>query len=223
MKCPHCLVDFHDDPAALPIGKDKDGYWVVVRNLCPACGKFALYLESGEPEYVMTGAGRQFHGLQQPLLSRSLIRPKGSSRPCPPEVPKKLAEDFLEACIVLPDSAKAAAALGRRCLQNLLLDAAKVKRGNLADQIQQVIDSGTLPADLTASIDYVRNIGNFAAHPIKSEKSGEILNVEPGEADWVLDVIESLFEFYFVRPATIRKRRDALDQKLQQAGKPPMK
>jgi hypothetical protein len=43
----------------------------------------------------------------------------------------------------------------------------------LADEIQQVIDSGKLPSDLAESIDAIRNLGNFAAHPMKSQHSGK--------------------------------------------------
>jgi hypothetical protein len=50
-----------------------------------------------------------------------------------------------------------------------------------------------------------------------------ILDVEPGEAEWTLDVLEELFDFYCVLPATIQKRKDAFNKKLQEAGKPPMK
>jgi hypothetical protein len=35
------------------------------------------------------------------------------------------------------------------------------------------------------SIDAVRNIGNFAAHPQKSTATGEILEVEFGESEWL--------------------------------------
>jgi hypothetical protein len=160
------------------------------------------------------------------LKKESLVLPKGSNRPsCPVEVPPQFSVDYAEACLVLPDSAKAAAALGRRCLQNLLRDHAgiKTKSGNLADEIQAVIDSGKLPSDLTESIDAIRNVGNFGAHPMKSTQSGEILDVEVGEAEWTLDVLEDLFDFYFVRPAQRQKKRDALDQKLKEAGKPAMK
>jgi len=80
-----------------------------------------------------------------------------------------------------------------------------------------------LPSYIIDVIDAIRNIGNFAAHPLKSEKTGEILPVEPVEAEWNLDVIEALFDFYFVQPAVARKKRAALDQKLKEAGKKPMK
>jgi len=189
--------------------------------LCPnpVCNKGIFYLVMGSPEVTLHG---RFSGFQQ-IQTRFLVHPKGSNRPpVPPQVPQKLAYDYVETCIVLSDSPKASAALSRRCLQNVLREVAKVKPGNLADEIQQVIDSG-IPSYLVEVIDAVRNIGNFAAHPLKSEKSGEILPVEPTEAGWNLDVLETLFDFYFVQPDVVRKKRAALDQKLKEVGKKPMK
>ena len=72
-------------------------------------------------------------------------------------------------------------------------------------------------------MDAVRHIGNFAAHPIKSTNTGEILPVESGEAEWNLDVLEGLFDFYFVAPAKLQNRKDQLNAKLKEAGKQPMK
>ena len=72
-------------------------------------------------------------------------------------------------------------------------------------------------------MDAIRNIGNFAAHPLKSEQSGLILDVEPGEAEWTLEVLEELFDFYFVRPKRIQEKRDAMNAKLAEARKPHMK
>jgi len=96
-----------------------------------------------------------------------------------------------------------------------------VKPSNLYDEIDQALPN--LPTDLAEAVDAIRNYGNFAAHPMKSTNSGEILDVEPGEAEWSLDVLEGLFDFCFVRPAMLKKKRDALNQKLGEAGKPPMK
>ncbi len=80
-----------------------------------------------------------------------------------------------------------------------------------------------IPSHIAEDLDAVRNIGNFAAHPIKSQSTGEIVAVEPGEADWNLSVLESLFDFYFVAPARSKARKDALNKKLADAGKPPLK
>jgi hypothetical protein len=47
--------------------------------------------------------------------------------------------------------------------------------------------------------------------------------VEPGEAEWIVDVLESLFDFYFTQPELLKKKRDSLNAKLKEAGKPEMK
>lgn len=220
MKCPHCRVEFHDNPEKTTIGVDADGGWILVKRDCPACKRMILQLVNGPPQYNQF---RQFTNIEK-ASKFFLVHPKGISRPpCPTEVLKEFAEDYTEACLVISDSLKASAALSRRCLQHILRETAKVKPNNLANEIQQVIDSGTLPSHLVEVIDAVRNIGNFAAHPLKSEKSGEILPVELMEAEWNLDVLEALFDFYFVQPAVVRKKRAALDKKLKEAGKKPMK
>ncbi|WP_211309814.1 DUF4145 domain-containing protein [Mucilaginibacter yixingensis] len=202
--------------------KDVHGMWYIQSYKCPNnhCLKNILYLVNGQ--YVYNHSAQKFD-LSQPVSLR-LIHPKGSMRPpVPIEVPTHISVDYSEACIVLADSTKASAALSRRCLQNLLLDAAGVSKGDLSGQIQSVIDSGKLPSHLSDDIDAIRNIGNFAAHPNKSKSTGEILEVEPNEAEWNLEVLEALFDFYYVQPAKAAIRRAALNAKLADSGKPPMK
>jgi hypothetical protein len=152
------------------------------------------------------------------------VRPKAVARvPLSTDVPEAYAADYREACNVLVDSPKASAALSRRCLQHLLREKAQVKPSDLYNEIQELLDRGSLPSHIADSVDAVRNIGNFASHPIKSRASGEIVPVEPGEAEWNLDVLESLFDFYFVGPARTQARKDALNKKLADAGKPTLK
>lgn len=220
MKCPHCRVEFHDNPETTLIGVDADGGWVLSQTECPACKRIILKLVNGSPLYNQLN---DFIGIDK-TNKVFFVRPKSSSRPpCPCEVPKEFAEDYTEACLVISDSPKASAALSRRCLQSILREVAKVKHDNLYNEIQEVLNSKALPSYITEVIDAVRNIGNFAAHPLKSEKTGEILPVEPVEAEWNLDVIEALFDFYFVQPAVVRKKKAVLDKKLKEAGKKPMK
>lgn len=151
------------------------------------------------------------------------MRPRGAARPVPPEVDEHYAADFREASTVLSDSPKASAALSRRCLQTLLRDKVGVKPGDLYNEIQQVLDTNQLPSYLADDLDAVRSIGNFAAHPVKSKSSGEIVTVEPGEAEWTLNVLEELFDFYFVKPVQAAKRRNSWNQKIGDAGKPPLR
>ena len=218
MRCLHCHVEFHPDEKLIHLGKDVDGYWAITRFDCPSCKRMNLFLVKG------TAPGGIPNGLFTKRSAAAPIRPKGSGRPpSPPEVPTRIAEDYTEACVVLVDSPKASAALSRRCLQHLLRDAAGVTAGNLADEIQQVIDGGSLPSHLVEMVDVVRTIGNFAAHPIKSQRTGQIIPVEAGEAEWNLDVLEALFDFYYVQPAVAAGKRAALNAKLKEAGKKPMK
>jgi hypothetical protein len=80
----------------------------------------------------------------------------------------------------------------------------------------------SLPGYISQNLDAVRNFGNFGAHPMFTAV-GEIVKVEPNEAEWTLDIIDDLFDFYYVKPAHAAAKRAALDAKLKQAGKPPMK
>lgn len=218
MKCPHCLTAFHDNFTTEFIGDDKTSSWMLLKRKCPECDRFILSLHE---HYERFQSGTSWSYRKQREI---LCYPKAPSRtPLSPEVPEEYASDYREACLTLVDSPKASAALSRRCLQHLLREEAKVKKGNLADEIQQMLDAGKLPSHLLDSLDAVRHIGNFAAHPIKSKASGEIIDVEPGEAEWNLDVLETLFDYFFVQPALLKKKREALNAKLKEAGKPEMK
>ena len=217
MKCPHCLENFHDRVSVHFIAEDVDGAWAIENRHCPACRKLVLNLVKADPR--RNSAGTCVSVDSEKVFLRIPIRPKGASRPpCPKEIPAHLANDYNKACLVIADSAKASAALSRRCLQTLLREAAGVKHSDLSKEIQEVLDSGKLPSDLAASIDAVRNIGNVAAHPLKDHHTGEIVDVEPGEAEWNLEVLESLFDFYYVRPALLQAKKDALNKKLADAG-----
>ncbi len=219
MKCPHCHTSFFHGGRKNYIGNDAENDWGVLHDKCPECNKIIIWIISGNRNQVDNGPGSI-----TTFPAAYLARPKMMSRePIGPEIPEDISADYYEACMVLDDSPKASAALSRRCLQHLLREHANVSPGNLADEIQQVIDSNQLPSHLAESIDAIRNLGNFAAHPIKSSNTGEILPVEPGESEWNLDVLESLFDFYFVQPAILKSKRAALNAKLVEANKPEMK
>jgi hypothetical protein len=106
-------------------------------------------------------------------------------------------------------------------LQHILWARPGIVPKELSGEIDQAINS--LPSHLSSAIDAVRVIGNFAAHHQKSTNAGEIFDVETGEADWSLEVLEGLFDFYFVQPAILKAKRDAVNKKLQDAGRPPMR
>ena len=214
MKCPHCLIAFHDNREPFQYGEDGDSSWTLIRRVCPSCMRYIFSLHQRYERYVVGGKNHYHYNKEFLCYPRSYSR-----APLSKDVPDSYAKDYSEACLILSDSPKASAALSRRCLQHLLREKANVKPGNLADEIQQVLDDGKLPPLILESLDAIRNIGNFAAHPSKSKSTGEIIEVEPGEAEWNLDVLESLLDYFFVQPAILKKKREALNAKLKEAGR----
>lgn len=217
MKCPHCQKNFHPDPKTYQLGAhgrtDRWSYdWRTVLLTCPACAAPTVFVE-----YQQDYGSTKFRGESIMAFPRT-----GTKAPAPPEVPEPIARDFNEASTVLPHSAQASAALSRRCLQHVLTDRGVSKSDNLNTAIDDALKS-SLPSHLGENLDAVRNIGNFAAHPLKSQHSGEILPVQPEEAEWNLEVLELLFDFYYVQPARAAAKRADLNAKLAEAGKKPMK
>src|SRR4051812_8956205 len=105
MRCPHCLVEYHEEQKTWTIGKDADGGWILVRMICPACERFTMLLLNG-PDPVYDHYGKIVKFGEEP--DGRMVYPKGSRRPpCPVEVPKDIADDYTEACLVLADSPKA--------------------------------------------------------------------------------------------------------------------
>ena len=210
MKCPHCLEGFFESWVVIggELNADAEGRWWFDMTTCPSCMKHVMRLRNLRED------GSDI---------RMVVRPKGIARsPLPPAVDQEFAEDYREACLVLSDSPKASAALSRRCLQNLLREKAGVTHSTLNNEIGQVLKMRVFPSYLADALDAVRVIGNFAAHAIKSKSTGVIVDVEPGEAEWSLDVIEGLFEFFFIEPATLERKKAALNDKLRQADLPTL-
>jgi Domain of unknown function (DUF4145) len=218
MKCPHCAVAIHVDIKSYSLGafpnyRDGDQIrpmgisWTATMQRCPACNDdiITVFREVGQT--------------RQKVL---VAYPQGASRPISDSVGEPFRTDFEEACKVIKFSPKASAALSRRNLQNILREKAGTKSKDLYDQIEEVIAAGKIPSNVADDLHAVRVIGNFAAHPMKSTNTGEIVEVEAGEAEWNLDVLEGLFDLYFVQPALSAKRKADLNKKLTDAGKPPL-
>lgn len=218
MQCPHCRQYYHSDgPATHTIGENHEGKWDCQVSSCPACHRVTIQVRQ---HYIL----RDESGVTHPQTRTIRVHPAGTSRPpLAPEVPAEFAADYLKACTVLPHSAEASAALSRRALQYLLEKKAGVKPNDLAKEIDELLASKTLPAHLHRIVDMIRGYGNFSTHPIPNTQTGAITEVEPGEAECLLEILEALFDWYFVQPTIWDQRKAALDKKLTDAGKPPSK
>lgn len=210
MKCPHCSVEIHSNPNMNGIVMSDGQIGFEVDNqVCPSCKKLIIELVYG-PVFDRSG----FSFIRTEKAQRIFIYPMASQRPVAIEVPKNLARDYREAATVIVNSPKASAALSRRILQAIIHEHAGIKKRNLFEEIQALIDAKTVPTHITDELDLIRHIGNWAAHPNRYETTGEIVDVEPNEAEACLDAIDGLFDFYFVQPAKSLQRRQALQQKI---------
>jgi hypothetical protein len=224
MKCPHCAINFHDDWAEFHFLKSANSQahslinglivtWGYRSTLCPNCKDLTIEIQP--------------RNNGQPTAGWRRVYPVGANRgPVPADVPKNVGLDYLEACAVLPLSAKASAALSRRCLQTML-HAHGYKDRDLAREIDLLLNETdprkALPHKLQTSIDAIRNFGNFSAHPIDDKTTLQVIDVDDHEAEWCLQITEDLFEHFYVGPAAAKAMKDSLNAKLAAAGKPPAK
>jgi hypothetical protein len=224
MKCPHCAIYFHDNwdihymdrGSGLVTSTDTGSgvYWYYRSALCPECGDVTIEIARHYGRETIGEVWRQ-------------VYPIGASRgPVSQEVPTDIAQDYIEARNVLPISSKASAALSRRCLQNML-HAHNYKAKDLAKEIDLLLNETdpkkALPHKLRETVDGIRNFGNFSAHPIDDKTTLQIIEVDPHEAEWCLQILEDMFEHFYVGPAMAKAMKAALDAKLAAAGKPHSK
>jgi hypothetical protein len=216
MDCPHCGKSFHDTwNIQHVVTIDPKLKWCANSTVCPACSNPTIQLLQLE----FPG------GNQQPVVIGQLtVYPANTFRKSTPlEVPSQIKEDYEEACRVLPISPKAAAALARRCLQAILREQGYSQR-DLAQQIDALLNepnpAKAVPTALRSTIDAVRNFGNFSAHPVNDQTTLQVIEVEHGEAEWCLDILEEMFDHYYVKPEQAKARMAALDAKLVAARNP---
>ncbi len=222
-KCPYCLLSIHfqESRKIVMMYPDQEelpgaGFDIVVGN-CPACGKVIVLYRIGQYKSFDDDAWLDI------IFHEEVIYPKHYARNIAAEVPDPFKTDFKEAAAVLSESPRASAAISRRSLQNLLREKFSIKPSNLAAEIEAFLDLPGIPSHIVDAVDAIRNIGNYAAHPIKEQHTGEIVEVEEGEAEWLLEVLEALFDFAFVQPQKLEERKKQLNEKLDRLGKPPMK
>lgn len=219
MKCPHCQIEINESFKEEYLGEyENKNKYSIYSMKCPNKDCSKLILKLANVERTSVGGTLPY---TKNVLSENIIYPLSSARtPAAPEVEPQFAEDYNEACLVLPFSPKASAALSRRCLQNIIRIKENIKKKNLMLEIDELISLNKLPSFLSDNLQTIRGFGNIAAHGMEDQVSGQILDVEPEEADFLLDILELMFDFYFVQPAKAAKIRVSLNKKLSSAGKP---
>ncbi len=196
MKCPHCQSEYTATPHSFALGEDQDGAWHVASDRCPTCDRIIVTLG--------TAAGGSY-----PVWPQFSVR----ARPAP-EVPADFAVEYHVASQVLHHSPEASAALSRRLLHRFLSTQSCAGYGGLLEQVRQLLLCDDLPAYLKQALEALVRVSKLEANPMKSQQPAALAAVEPGEAEWNLDVLETLFDFYFIQPIRLQRKLDAVEEKL---------
>lgn len=210
--CPHC-------ERAVTISSERySEEWHTLR-IDNADGRFTLssvFIVCPNPEcsrYTLTAdlfeSSKHYSAQREELGSEvqswKLI-PSSKGKTFPSYIPETIRDDYSEACQILELSPKASATLARRCLQGILRDFWGAKPGRLVDEIDQ-IHSQVDPLTWGA-IDALRKLGNIGAHMEKDINL--IVDVDPGEAGLLIDLIETLFREWYISREERKNRMGAI-------------
>ena len=203
MICPYCgigiNVDWAEDAMMIPSEQDEEdeGYGQLY-GFCPECNGYIILVQKGNEYEYSTHTHR---GYLNNVIMQEQVYPKFIyKKNLDPSVPKKYCELFREAESVLNLSPRASATLSRYLLQMILHEELKIKKKNLEEEIKELENYSNIPSTLITMLQVMRRVANFGAHPKKSTNSNEIIDVEIGEADIMLDLINELFDYLFIKP-----------------------
>jgi hypothetical protein len=202
LECPHCNAEFNLIPHVFALGEDQDGSWQVSTNRCPTCDRLIVNLCTKQ-------------GASYPVRPHECARPRLCA-----DVPADYANDYHIAARVLPHSPEASAALSRRLLHRTLAVKTAAGHGSLSDQIRQAILSSDLPPYLKQALQTLARVAKIESDAPKSEHPEILTPVEPGEPEWLLDVLQSLLDLYFVQPARMQRKQAELERLLAPASPP---
>ena len=223
--CPHCQRDQTVSSGKVDLSKIRLSVGeTIFKHVClealtigcsnPICKEFTttVTLRAGQySDYNVFKAEK--------VISIHRLRPEFSYRVQPDYIPNSIVQDFIEACRIRDLSPKASATLARRCVQGIIRDFCKVTGATLfkeIDALRKQVENGKAPSGVTVesvdAIDHVRTIGNIGAHMEKDIDL--IIDVDPNEAQALIELIELLFEEWYVA----RNMRDQKLSRIKQIG-----
>jgi hypothetical protein len=191
---------------------------------CPSCNAYAkqlwgdAYAPFGGGGYSNVG-GVTFayctHCKNESIwVGNKLIYPASTQAPPPnSDLPDDILPDYQEACNIVGDSPKGAAALLRLCIQKLCKHLGEPGK-NINSDIASLVKKGLNPT-IQKSLDVVRVIGNEAVHP------GTIdLNDNPDTAIALFNLVNIITEAMITQPKMIESLYSSLpDEKRDQIEK----
>jgi hypothetical protein len=194
MQCPHCQREYDAQPHVFALGEDPDGAWQVASARCPTCERLIVTLCTKD-------------GCSYPIRPLAATRARLSA-----DVPAEVAADYHAAAQIIYYSDEASAALSRRVLYQFLGERLDASEPGLHGRIRETLASPEVPAYLKEALRTYSRVARLTDENKKSTDPEALAPVQPGEADWLLDVLESLFELYFVEPARMRRKLESLEE-----------
>jgi len=137
------------------------------------------------------GLCEEFRGIEKQIY------PKYKGTPVPENVPDHIANDYIEACMVLEDSPKASATMSRRCLQGMIRDFWEISKNNLHSELEAL--RGRIDGEIIDTLQAFKSIANIGAHPERNSEIDILLSVGDTEAQDLIQMIEFLFDDWYVR------------------------
>lgn len=203
---------------ALHIGATDLGHIGVLvlakRCLNDACNKLTLMVGYGE-NYYNRNSGQ--YETNKNLYEVWHLLPASSAKPQPDYIPEAVRQDYYEACKIKSDSPKASATLARRCLQGMIRDFCGIVKPTLFKEIttlESQLADGTAPKgvddETIAAITAIRKLGNIGAH--MENDINVIVDVDPNEAQSLIELIEMLFTDWYVARHKRQQRLVAIQE-----------
>jgi hypothetical protein len=199
-----------------------------IRCADPSCNRVSVSVN------LSTGISNQFGGqtrVKNSTFASTILYPGRTGKPFPEFVPTAMLEDYQEAWSIIDLSPKSSATLARRCLQAMIRDFCGIRKRTLfleIDALRVMAEEDKLPRgvdhDTIGAMLALKDVGNIGAH--MSEIDGVILDVDPGESEQLLALIEMLFADWYVSRGKRAERIAAVlkvAETKQPAAKPPSK
>jgi hypothetical protein len=196
MQCPHCHSEIEGKKHTFALGEDPEGSWQVSSTRCNVCERLIVELCAKD-------------GCAYP------VRPLGSGRPrLAGDVPAEFESEYHTACEILAISPESSAAISRRLLQRFFAAQSGAESAELSELIRAGMDSAEMQPYLREALRTLVALAKLEPQSDKSLRPHALIPVQPGEAEWTLDVLQNLFEAHYVQPARLQRLQSALEEKV---------
>lgn len=203
LACPRCSAHAHFEYVARSEHQTRGTIWRFSVYACASC----------QEPVTLLAVGSMIRLNNQPVLDAkrvAMIEPRNVLRPPPHQsVPLPWRDDYVEAASIQSLSPKSAAALLRRIVDGMLRE--KTAPSTIFAMVE-ALRPPLLPDYVWNGLHDLREMGNWSAHP-KWSNVGEIVEVDVDEVSMCFDVVDQMFEHWYVGPWRENARKERLAQR----------